>query len=321
VPLQHRSHLLALLPVIALFAQPPEPEAPPRRAPAGGPVLEDRVDLLLKDWCRQTELMQSFYVEFMTKERDQQFGDVTHKSGSARFLRLTKKLSVARLDIRRFEDGKTDPKSPKSDPEAPEKWPLFESFILTENRDVYQFDYRGVGPANDNPAGKQGERKQQGKKITKYPGAAIVGEDGLGDGPLPFLMCGDPDKAKARYLFKILAENEKAVEIEIIPRFEDDKQNFSLARVTLDKSNFLPTRLYIKEPNGNDSVSSMTRRDVNPDLPQNNFVVDEAKFRARGFVIEVNDRVKGRGEETLRPAGGGMKPLIGNRKAGEAPRR
>jgi len=72
------------------------------------------------------------------------------------------------------------------------------------------------------------------------------------DGPLPFLFGMPPDKAKARFAFKVDQNENDAVWLTIRPRWQLDAANWSEARVILDKSNmYLPKAVQLMDTSGN----------------------------------------------------------------------
>lgn len=178
-------------------------EAPPAKD-AG--ILDDRVDVLLREWSQRTGKIDSMYAEFTRTTIDKVFRSKEVAEGSARFLTPNK----ARLDIVNEE-----------------------SFVLN-GKEIWHFRI---------------PLKQI--KVFKLPPDAAEANN-IQDGPLPFLFGAQPDKAKVRYSFKILKEDEKVYHIEILPKLREDQQNFSRAEIWLNKQTFLPDQLKFIEPNNNE---------------------------------------------------------------------
>lgn len=110
-----------------------------------------------------------------------------------------------------------------------------------------------------NGKGEIWEYKVKPKQIKVYhlPKEMIQNQD-LQDGPLPFLFGTDPDRAKARYNFKIGAEDDKSLHLVIKPKLQEDLQNFVRAEVWLNKEKFLPDKLYFLEPNRKEITFTFT---------------------------------------------------------------
>ena len=74
--------------------------------------------------------------------------------------------------------------------------------------------------------------------------------DNIMDGPLPFLFGMAPEKAKARYEFKLIAENEKAYAIEVTPKWKQDAIDWIKAKLILDREMCLPLEVHLFNPAG-----------------------------------------------------------------------
>ena len=70
------------------------------------------------------------------------------------------------------------------------------------------------------------------------------------DGPLPFLFGMAPERAKARYEFKLIAENETAYAIEVTPKWKQDAIDWIKAKLILDREMCLPLEVYLYNPAG-----------------------------------------------------------------------
>ena len=74
--------------------------------------------------------------------------------------------------------------------------------------------------------------------------------DNIMDGPLPFLFGMAPERAKARYEFKLIAENEKAYAIEVTPKWKQDAIDWIKAKLILDREMCLPLEVHLYNPAG-----------------------------------------------------------------------
>lgn len=122
-------------------------------------------------------------------------------------------------------------------------------------------------------------------KIFHLPPEMLRNQD-LQDGPLPFLFGTDPEKAKARYSFKIADENEQSLHMIIYPKLQEDQQNFARAEVWLNKKTFLPDKLFFQEPNRKEITFSFT--DIHINIPIDPEVYFECKILEDWRVIHQN---------------------------------
>jgi TIGR03009 family protein len=71
------------------------------------------------------------------------------------------------------------------------------------------------------------------------------------DGPLPFLFGMPPDKAKARYRFRILGQEKSVYEVEVLPKKRLDAAEWRRAVLRLDSANYyLPKQVHLYDPAG-----------------------------------------------------------------------
>lgn len=194
-----------------------------------GGLLDNRVDVILREWSSRTGEIKSLYAEFTRTNIDHAWKDKEVAEGSARFLAPTQ----ARLDV--LGDNA-------------------ESYILTGEGEIWEY-------------------KPPIKQITIYelPPEMIRG-DAIQEGPLPFLFGTKPDKAKARYNFKIIEETDKHVHIKIKPKLQEDMKNFAAADLWLDRSNYLPSKLMFVEPNQNQVTYEFKGIWTNIEISKDDFV-------------------------------------------------
>jgi TIGR03009 family protein len=188
-------------------------------------ILDNRVDVLLREWSERTGTIKSMYAEFTRTTIDKVFRNKEEAKGSARYLQPNK----ARLDI----EGE-------------------ESFVLT-GKEIWHYRI----------ALKQ-------IKVFQLPPDAAEAQD-IQDGPLPFLFGAKPDKAKARYNFRILKEDDRVVHVEVLPKLREDQQNFSQAEIWLNKENFQPNQLKFVEANGNEIVFDFKKIWTNININESDF--------------------------------------------------
>jgi TIGR03009 family protein len=66
---------------------------------------------------------------------------------------------------------------------------------------------------------------------------------------LTFLFGMKAEEAKRRYELKLNKEDQHYVYIDVAPKFDADKADFTRARLVLNKSNFMPRQLWFEQPN------------------------------------------------------------------------
>jgi hypothetical protein len=113
------------------------------------------------------------------------------------------------------------------------------------------------------------------------------------DGPLPFLLGMPPEKAKARYRFKLLdrVKGDNAIWIEVKPRLPMDAAEWVRARVLLNLRTYLPERVSLYNPDGTTETVYLFREiDTSPrDILQNHFSGDPFKPSVFGYKREVHN--------------------------------
>lgn len=114
--------------------------------------------------------------------------------------------------------------------------------------------------------------KVEDKQITVYHlNEDVDPQAALEDGPLPFLFATKPERAKQRYTFEILEEDDNIIKTKIVPKLEEDKSNFTYAIVTLDKENLLPKQLFFEEVNQNTVTYDFVKIWTNIDIKLTDF--------------------------------------------------
>ena len=84
------------------------------------------------------------------------------------------------------------------------------------------------------------------------------------DGPLPFLFGMPPEKAKMRYQFKLIKEDEKSYGIQVRPNWKQDAVDWTQAELLLDRKTFLPKEVHLHNAAGtSETVYLFSPPDVN----------------------------------------------------------
>ncbi len=116
------------------------------------------------------------------------------------------------------------------------------------------------------------------------------------DGPMPFLFGMPPEKAKIRYVLKLLQDNPQQAVIEVLPRLQVDAANWRKATVILDKAIFLPRAVQLIDPSGNlETVYTFGEFQINKPDPKGLIALfggeDPNPFRPKlkGYAIKVHN--------------------------------
>jgi TIGR03009 family protein len=205
-----------------------------------GKLLENRVDTVLREWSEKTGQIRSLYTVFTRTIVDPVWNGKDVSPGSARYL----SPKMARLDV-------TGGQMP-------------ESLVLPGNGEAWHYK-----PANQNAQDNIVE-------IHKLP-QDVQEKDVLEDGPLPFLFATKPEKAKQRYKFEILEEDEQILRAKITPKLEDDQRDFVEAEITLKKTDWLPTRISILEATKQQVTYDLSQTWTNIEISPSDFAVSVPK--------------------------------------------
>jgi len=208
----------------------------PARPVADGGLLNNEIDDLLQRWHDRTSKVSQLYAEFRRTVTETAFKTKRENLGKARF----RDPNLARMDILANEKGEGR-----------------EIFILSNQ---------------PRPRGGAGleirhyvvrERKIQ---IHEFPNNAV--RNAQEEGPLRLLFGIKPENAHARYSFEILKKTQDAIAIRIIPKLEEDRQEFLEAALVLDIATFMPRRLRVKENIQTDVTYDFTQIVTNVDDPK-----------------------------------------------------
>src|SRR5262245_44882533 len=224
-----------LILVIALCAQ----QTPPPSGPA-----DNMLDPTLAQWEKAMTGLQSFVAEVHRKKLDNVFNSTEVFSGIAKFVKGQRgQTSRASLYLRRT--------SPAPAPNAPE---IFERYVCTGNF-LYVFDAPSkIIRYYEVAATKAGQISDDNFLGLLF---GMRAEDMKKRYNMRYVPATDPDQAKWYHV------------IEIQPIQAADKADFSKARLTLNRSNYLPRELVFQSPNG-DQVTwdiPVQALKVNVDIP------------------------------------------------------
>jgi TIGR03009 family protein len=222
---------------------------------------------LLADWEGQSAKLNTLELAIYRIDKDAQWGDEEHYLGRAAF----KNPQLAFLDFRKVKmQEQADPKDKTKKQFVPLKKNNqivsipFETIVCT-GEEVWQYRY-------------------DVKQIFIFPLDKDQRKRALDQGPLPFLFNMKAADAQQRYKMTLKGQDKTTYLVEINPRLEQDQETFSTAWVYLNKEYLLPTRIFLRDPNGKmtkDFILSQIKpnRNVDPRLfvgvnPGNQFKIE-----------------------------------------------
>ncbi|HEV3146931.1 MAG TPA: TIGR03009 domain-containing protein [Gemmataceae bacterium] len=89
---------------------------------------------------------------------------------------------------------------------------------------------------------------------------------------LSFLFGMNAADAKRRYELSLTKEDQHYIYIDVKPRFDADKREFSRAQMVLFTKNMLPARLFFEMPNGDETTWNITDIDTTVKLKESHFL-------------------------------------------------
>jgi TIGR03009 family protein len=255
-----RSKLLALAIAllgasVALAQQPP-----------AAPSAPDQSKLLphLESWEKAMAKVETLVIDCKRTDKKVTFGSTDLFTGKAFFMKDKDDLFVL------IQMEKMD----KTDPTKKDKSGMYERLVCNPTA-FYQYQ-----PAE--------------KKITflqippRKPGAAT--DDNL----LSFLFGMSAKQAMERYKLKFVKEDKDYVYVEVLPLRAEDKVDFEVARICLDRDTYLPRQLWFHQNNGDEVLWDLptTTKNVKidrkhfekPELPKG-WTFDEIKKEPKPSVI------------------------------------
>lgn len=205
-------------------------QSPVQDAPADP---EERLNYLLQRWEQRTQSMRTLRCEFRRRVRQQAYPDVIEEYGRAVYIRPNR----GRMDlwrVSRDENGKQQ---------------LTRSEILIcDGRIIHQYVFeakeyiRHILP--DEESGEQAARSA-----------------------LPFLFGMTAQEVRSRFQLRLYKEDGNYAWIEIRPKLPSDRREFSMVKVVLNKSSFLPQAVLVVEPVGDQYLYEISRIEINPQPP------------------------------------------------------
>ena len=91
------------------------------------------------------------------------------------------------------------------------------------------------------------------------------------DNFLSFIFGMKAAEAKRRYTLRLLPEDQNFFYIEVLPRFQEDREDFQKAYLALTKDKFMPRAVRYVEPNGNTITWNIPAIDIGARLDRNEF--------------------------------------------------
>jgi TIGR03009 family protein len=255
-----RSHLLALAltllgATVALTQQPP-----------AAPTAPDQSKLLphLEKWEKTMTSIDSLVIDCKRTDKKNTFGTTDLLVGKAFFMK-DKADIFALIQMEKMD---------KADPTKKDKSGYYERLVCNPTA-FYQYQ----------PA----EKKISFLQIpARKPGAAT--DDNL----LAFLFGMSAKQAMERYKLKLAKEDNDYVYVDVQPVRADDKVDFEMARLCLNKDSYLPRYLWFRQNNGDEvtwdlpSISKNAKIDrkyfEKPELPKG-WKFDEIKKEPKPSVI------------------------------------
>jgi TIGR03009 family protein len=221
--------LFATIGATVVFGQAPQAKRPmAAQVPDPAKAAADRqaMESLLGLWEKQSAKLNTLYVGFTRIDKSPAWDQLEEFRGQAY-------LQSPNLACLHF--WKVEPVKETVAKEAAAKPALSDhERIVCTGTEVLQYDYKT-------------------KQIFRFPLDKQARKRALQEGPLPFLFNMKAAEAKERYGMTLVKETEKSYLISVVPHQEVDREVFSKAFIQLNKTTFLPDRLYLVSPNGKDS--------------------------------------------------------------------
>jgi len=83
-------------------------------------------------------------------------------------------------------------------------------------------------------------------------------------GPVGLLLCMETKQAHKRFEIKLTKDDENYIYVEVFPKSRDDTADFAKAQIVIDKSTFLPRRLWYAESNRDTNTFNFTQMLTRP---------------------------------------------------------
>lgn len=214
-------------------------------ASAQGVAPVENLDSVLHGWEKSMTDLKSFAAVVERDSLDKALQSRDQYKGYAMFLKAANKgdASRARLELAKINNTK-----------------VFEKYICTG---TYLYEYAPVNQVvrvHNMPQNKQGEIQQESF--------------------LSFLFGMGAAQAKARYQMDHVAPNPPDKHyhyIRIRPKLDQDKSDFSEARLSLYRANNLPAQIWYHQPNGNEITWNFSKLQIDVSIPLEYFNPDMPK--------------------------------------------
>jgi TIGR03009 family protein len=220
--------------------QTQQPPATPPAAPANDAALDD----YLKKWEGAMKGIETLGAQLTRIDKDPTFDKVQKLVGEAYYMKAGTGATAQNLALLEMR------------PEGKERKEFKEKFICTGTY-IYQF-------------------LPEQKEIRYYelpkPKPGQVGEDSL----LSLLFGMKADEAKNRYELKLTKEDTYYVYVDIVPRAAIDRSDFQRAQLVLNKSNYLPRRLWFEHPNKSETMWDIPNLQIGMKLERRYFDAPQA---------------------------------------------
>jgi TIGR03009 family protein len=194
--------------------------------------VDPEVDQLLLDWSEHTKRFKTLTGQHYRSTRDFAYGTESLAEGKF-FVEMPDK---GRIDVMNYS-----PSVPKPGQINPRQAPDGKITKLT----VKAEDKREKWICNGKVVRVIDDKRRTYEEVPIPPdqqGANMI------DGPLPFLLGMPPEKAKARYRFKVVQRYEANVLVEVKPKFPLDAAEWVRAYVLLTLDTYLPSMVRLINP-------------------------------------------------------------------------
>jgi TIGR03009 family protein len=226
------------------FTQDRDPGSPPAgriaRSSLSRPELhldpvDPEVDQLLRDWSEHTKRIKTLAGKHYRATRDFAYGTASLAEGKF-FVQMP---DMGRIDVTNYTAAKPKPGEVITYP-APDGKPTKLTIKAEDKREKWICNGKVVRVIDD----KRGTYEEVPIPPDQQ-GANMI------DGPLPFLLGMPPEKAKARYRFKLMRKvGEDRVWLEVKPKFALDAAEWVRAYVLLNLITYLPEHVSLFNPAG-----------------------------------------------------------------------
>lgn len=202
-----------------------------------GDPVDPKVDAILEEWYNRTKQIKKIEGNHRRATLDFVFGTETRSEG--RF--YVEMPDKGRIDIQKYLGAGSDPrigsKVPRQAPDGKK--------VQLEVRSVDEVQ-RWICNGKEIKVIDDTRRTYDVVKIPpEQQGANIM------DGPLPFLFGMPPEKAKARYRFRLIERDDpRYFWIRVTPKLKQDAIEWRVADLALSRKSYLPERVSLFDPSG-----------------------------------------------------------------------